>query len=165
MNAHVDGVIFKDTLDARIRQPQPPQKPQRRPLGLAPAEKDISIPSALDGRSVDELASPATVQHVLEALDAAIAVRSDLDAPLHVRLSRVESDNGELRTELVMAKAEVAALKAAFAKAETAMNALRASAAEQARKAAVAAKAASEAKLARVLAKAAERAEQKAAQP
>lgn len=112
MNAHVDGIIFKDTFDARIRSPEPAQKGQRKPLGLAPANEEVAYPSALDGRSADELTSPATIGNVLEALDAAIAVRSDLDAPLHVRLSRLESSNGALRSELEAAKAERAKLNA-----------------------------------------------------
>ena len=157
MNAHVSGaangaIIFKDA-----PQPEPQQKPQRRPLDLAPVADEVSIPSALDAVPEEVLNSPASVRNVLEALDSAVSIRSDIDQPLKVRIARLEGDTGELRSELAAAKAEIAALKTALAKAETATNVLRTSVTEQARKAAAAAKAANDTKLARALAQAAER--------
>jgi hypothetical protein len=119
MNEHVHGIIFKDRLDART---WPPQKGQRKPLGLTPAPEEIS---ALDGRSADELGSPATVQHVLEALDAAVSLRTEIDNPLRVRLGHLESANGELRSELAAARAAIDALQAAHAKTAAMVKALR----------------------------------------
>jgi hypothetical protein len=106
MNEHVGGIIFKDHISAR-------GAPRRRkPLGLAPVIEEVSTPSALDGRSADELASPASVQHVLEALDTAIAIRTEIERPLKVRLARLESDNSELKAELATTKAALARVEA-----------------------------------------------------
>jgi hypothetical protein len=109
MNEHargaVNGVVFKDNLDAR---PEPRQNRQRGPLGLAPVLEELSPPSALEGRSADELASPASIAHVLEALDTAIALRSDIERPLKVRIGRLESDNSALKAELATAQATIA---------------------------------------------------------
>jgi chromosome segregation ATPase len=113
MNAHVHGVVFKERLNAR--QPEPPPKGQRRPLGLAPVIEEVSTPSALDGRTADELASPATVQHVLEALDAAVSIRTEIENPLKVRIARLESSNDELKGELAAATAAIATSTAAIA--------------------------------------------------
>jgi len=139
MNEHVrgdvNGVVYKDRLDARIihkvrldarvAKPEPPQKGQRKPLGLAPVTDELSPVSALDGLPAEVLASPATVQDVLTALDSAIAIRSDLDQPLRVRLSRLESANGELRAELAASKADVTTLQASLAKTQATVKALR----------------------------------------
>ena len=111
MNREPNGnvtAIYKDRVNTRIA-PKPEPKPQRRALGH---------PSALDGRSTDEVASPATIGDVLEGLDAAVAIRSDIDRPLKVRLGRLESDVGELRSELATAQATIARL-------ETLVTALR----------------------------------------
>jgi hypothetical protein len=118
MNEHVHGVVFKDKVNA-------PQKP-RRPLGLAPGAEDVPLPlSALEGRSSDELASPATVQHVLEALDVAISLRTEIDNPLRVRLGRLEGDTFELRAELAEANTKIEALQAAHDKMAATVQALR----------------------------------------
>jgi hypothetical protein len=125
MNAHVHGVIFKDRADALVaRQPEPAQKP-RKPLGLAPVAEELSTVSALDGVSDDVLTSPATIADVLTALDTAIAIRSDIDIPLKVRLARLEAANGELRAELASARAETAELRDTLAHLRTVTSALR----------------------------------------
>jgi hypothetical protein len=109
------NIVRKTTFNtARSRPSEAPRKGQRRPLGLAPADKEVSYPSALDGRSADELASPATVQHVLEVLDAAVGIRSDLDNPLRVRIGHLESQVGELRSELAVATVKFRDLKFAL---------------------------------------------------
>jgi hypothetical protein len=162
MNQHVNGVIFKDHITERV-EPKPKPKPQRKPLGLALVPDELSSVSALDGVPTDELASPATVQHVLEALDAAVAIRSELDRPLRVRIGRLESTGSELNAELAASRAERAELKASVASLKTTVAALRTMAKRDAEKRKAEAKAATEAKLARVLARVdARRAEQKA---
>jgi hypothetical protein len=110
MNAHTNDVIFKEHINARIPPPEPSQKRQRRPLGLAPVIEEISSTSALEGRSEDELSSPASVRHVLEALDIAIAIRTEIERPLKVQLGHLESSNSELRAELAAATAAIATL-------------------------------------------------------
>jgi hypothetical protein len=115
MNEHVrvgaGGVVHKDNLNARPKR-EAPEKGQRKPLGLAPVLEELSPTSALEGVPADVLASPATIANCLEVLDSAIAIRSDVDTPLKVRLSRLESSNGELRAELTAAQATIARLEA-----------------------------------------------------
>ena len=116
MNEHVSGLVFKDKLDASIpRQAEPSRKPQRRPLGLAPAADEGSIPSVLDAVPEEVLDSPASVRNVLEALDSAVSIRTDIDQPLKVRIGHLENSERELKAELEASKAEQAALKASLA--------------------------------------------------
>jgi hypothetical protein len=106
------SIIFKDKITARPGpEAAPSPKPQRRSLGPRIVPEDVRHPSALDGRSRDELASPATVADVLTCLDSAVAIRSDIDRPLKLRLARLESDNGELKAELATAQTAVVKLE------------------------------------------------------
>lgn len=109
MNEHA-GVIYKDHITLR-RPPEPPQKRQRRPLGLAPVLEEVSPPSALDGVPADVLASPATVEQVLQGIDAAVGLRTESDRPLKVRIARLESDNTELKAGLAAAQATIARME------------------------------------------------------
>jgi hypothetical protein len=108
-------VIYKDHENHPPTSPRsrPRHQPRRGPLGLGIVEKDdvVSPVSALEDVSAEVRASPATIGDVLTALDASIAIRSDTDIPLKVRLSRLESANGELKAELATAKATIARLE------------------------------------------------------
>jgi hypothetical protein len=128
MNEHVrvgahGAIIYKEHINTRPK-PEAPQKP-RKPLGLAPVPDEIVALSALDNVPADVLGSPATIGDVLEALDAAVSIRSDAETPLRVRLARLESADGELRTELAAARAAIETLQAAHDKTEAMVKAMR----------------------------------------
>jgi hypothetical protein len=106
MNEHVGRAVF----NARV-QPEPPPKPQRRPLGLAPVVEEVLPISALDKVPQEVLNSPATIADVLQSLDAAVSIRSDIDHPLKVRIARLEGDNGALRDNVAALQVTVSRLR------------------------------------------------------
>jgi hypothetical protein len=115
MNERVNGIVFKENLNARVLPSEAPRKGRRRPLGLAPVLEELSPVSALDNVSEDVLNSPASIGDVLAALDSAIAITSDADVLLKVRLGRLEGELGELKIELAIMKVQNRDLKVALA--------------------------------------------------
>jgi hypothetical protein len=101
----LDGIIFRDHLNARVApNPAAPVRP-RRPLGLRPV--DDSYPSALAGVSAETLDAPPSIRDVLESFDTTVGIHLDGDRELRDELRSVIA---EMKASHVELKAEVSAL-------------------------------------------------------
>jgi hypothetical protein len=119
------SVIFKVRAEARVEStPLPPDHPARRkPLGLEPgagssepiADEPAALapgaPSVGAGLSAAARASPASMEHVIEAADTAIAIAMDGEAVLKARIGELRGEVSELKAALIEARHEVRELK------------------------------------------------------